>query len=102
MTDLDRQPCLVGQALQLDLPQARTIAVGATADCGDLQRAGVLVALPAEVLPPTADRVDRKLGRVMVDADLHPALFGRQVKDAIGNRLAVPLVLEVVHPDRLG
>ena len=78
VTGLDRHPGLVGQTLQLDLPQARTIAVGATAVCGDRQRAGVRVALPAEVLPPTAERVDRKLGRVMVDADLHPALFGRQ------------------------
>ena len=37
VTDLDRQPRLFGQALQLDLPQARTIAVCATADCGDRQ-----------------------------------------------------------------
>ncbi len=48
VTDLDRHPCLVGQALQLDLPQARRIAVGTTAVCGDRQRAGVRVALPAK------------------------------------------------------
>jgi len=61
-------------ALQLDLPQFGAVGVRAAAIGGDRQRLGVRVALPAEVLPPAQDRVDRELGRVAVDADVDPAL----------------------------
>ena len=49
VTDLDRQPCLVGQALHLDFPQTRTIAVGATADCGDRKPGGFSLCLSRPV-----------------------------------------------------
>jgi len=61
----------------------------------------VPVALVAEVLPPAADRVDRELGGVVVDPDVHPPLIGTDVIHPIRDRLAQLLVLEVVHPHQL-
>jgi hypothetical protein len=63
---------------------------------------GVGIALVSEVLPPAADRVDRELGRVVVDADVDVALVELEVVNAVGDRLPELLVLEVVDADELG
>ena len=92
---------LVGEPLQLDLPQSRAVAVGAAAVGGDRQPGSVRVALGSEVLPPGADRVDRELGGVVVDADVDIPLVELEVVDAVGDRLAELLVLEVVDAHEL-
>jgi hypothetical protein len=74
VADTDLQAGLVGELLQLDLPQANPVAVAAAAVGGDLQPRRAGIALVSEVLPPAADRVDRELGGVVIDADVDPAL----------------------------
>ena len=102
MTDRDRKSRLVGERLQLDLPEPCAIAVRAAAVGGDRQGRGVGEALAAEVLPPASDRVDRERGGVVVDPDLDPTLVVGEVVDPVGDRLAEFLVLEVVDADQLG
>ena len=99
VADLDLKAGLVGQALQLGLPQPGAVAVGAAAVGGDRQRRGLRVARRAELLPPALDRGDRELGGVVVDPDADPALVVGEVVDAVGDRLAQFLVFEVVGAD---
>src|SRR3954462_7568856 len=51
---------------------------------------------------PGPDGVDRELGRVMVDAQAHPAAVVQRIVDPVRRHLAQGLVREVVHVDRLG
>src|SRR5476649_2316814 len=51
---------------------------------------------------PAANRIDRELRRVVVDAKTNPAGIGCHVIDAIGRHLAKGLVDEVMHVDRIG
>ena len=76
VADGDRQPALVGEPLQLGLPQTGAVAVRAAAVGGDRQAVGVGVALVSELLPPPLDRGDGELGGVMVDPDVDPAAVG--------------------------
>src|SRR3972149_1464584 len=82
------------------LPGAGGVAFAPAAVGGDRQRGGVRVALPAEVLPPGADALDREGGGVVLDPDRHPAGVVGKVVDAVGDRLAELGVLEVVHAHR--
>ena len=102
MADGDLESGLVGESLELGLPEAGAIAVGAAAVGGDRQRCRGRVARPAEVLPPGADARDRELSGVVVDPDRDPAGVVGEVVDAVGDRLAELRVLEVVdaHRDR--
>ena len=68
MAHADLKARLVGQLLQLDLPRAGAVAVGAAAVGGDLKRGGVGVTRLPEVFPPAADRVHGELGGVVIDA----------------------------------
>ena len=88
VADLDLELGLVGELLQLDLPQPRTVTVRATAVGGDRQPRRDRVALRAEVLPPAADRVDCELGGVVIDPDIDIALVELEVIDPVRDRLA--------------
>jgi hypothetical protein len=81
MADADLQAGLVGELLQLDLPQANPVAIAATAVGCDLQPGRGGIALLPEVLSPAADRVDRELSGVVVDANVDPALVRGDVID---------------------
>ncbi len=100
VADRDLKAGVVGQALQLDLPQADATGVRATAVGGDLQGPGSRVARLAELLPPAADRGDRERRGLLGDPDVHEPVVGADVIDAVGDRLAERLVGEVVHVDR--
>ena len=71
MTDLKLELGLIGELLQLDLPQPWPVAVGPATVGGDRQPRGRGIAFLSEVLPPAADRVDRELRGLVVDADGH-------------------------------
>jgi len=88
VTDADLKAGLVGQALQLGLPQARAVAIRAAAVGRDRQRGRVGEALGSKVLPPALDRGDGELGGVVVDRDLNPAPVVGEVIDPVGDRLA--------------
>ena len=84
----DGQAGLVGEALQLALPQPQAHAVAAAAIGGDDQALGFRVARPAELVPPTPDALDREGRRVGIHADADPTRIGGEVVDAIGRDLA--------------
>ena len=58
--------------------------------------------MSAHARPPQPNRVDGEFGRVMSDADAHPALIVGQVIDPIGNRFPEGGVPNVMHADRAG
>src|SRR5450755_2430777 len=96
VADADRQRELVGELLQLGLPQARAAGVAAAAVSSDRQARRVGVALLAEVLPPRADRVDRERACVMGDTNADHPLVGFDVEHAVRDRVPQILVLEIM------
>ena len=100
VTDRERQVEVVGHALEGPLPEARPRAVAAPAVGGDQERAGARKAMAAHPRPPPPNRVDRKLGGVMVDADADPAFIIGEVVDPIGDRFAELAVEKVMDADR--
>src|SRR6185503_13158810 len=58
VADADRDAVLVGEALELALPHARTVPVAATCVRGDEDLAHFRVALRAYLFPPCLDRGD--------------------------------------------
>src|SRR5664279_5479868 len=87
------------RALQFGLPEPCAAGVAAATVRGDRQAARVGVALPAEVRPPRADRVDRERARVVRDTDRHESLVGLHVEHAEWDRVPEILVLEIVGAD---
>src|SRR3954463_1394808 len=98
----DRQPGLVGEALQLALPQPDPYAVAAAAVGGDQQPCGGGVAWPAEVAPPVPEALDGEGGGVVIDAEIDPSGIRGDVVDAVGRPLAQLGEGEIVHPNRFG
>src|SRR5947209_6136143 len=97
MTHLQGQTQVVGQFLQGQLPQPRTIAVAASAIRRDKQFACPGETRSAESFPPALNRSCSKLGCVAVDANADPALIVGQVVHAIGNNLAEVRILKVME-----
>jgi hypothetical protein len=79
---------LVGEPLELGLPQPVAGAVAAAAVGGDDQAGGAAVARLAHLLPPAADRVDGKGGSVVVDTNTHPPAIRANVVDPVRDGLA--------------
>jgi hypothetical protein len=88
VADYDVEAEFVGQLLQLAFPQPDPRAIAAAAIGGDQQSGRIGVTRPPEVEPSLGDAVDRKGGRVMIDADTHPPGIRGQVIDAISHRSA--------------
>src|SRR5947209_2840124 len=86
VADGDFDANLVGQVLQLALPQPQARAIAATAISGDEQSFGLRIANAADVLPPTANGLHCEGGRVVVDADADPAGVVREIIDPIRHR----------------
>ena len=102
VTDLKRQAGLVGQFLQFDLEQPHTRTVRTAAIGGDHQAVGIRIPLAAHHMEPAADRIDRELRRVVVDADTHATGVGGDVVDAVRHHLAVFGIDEIMHTDQIG
>src|SRR5712692_724407 len=83
MADDQSEAGLVGEPLELGLPQPAAGAVAAAAVGGDDQAVGGAVARFAHLLPPAADRVDGEGGGIVVDANAHPPAIGANVVDPI-------------------
>lgn len=83
MTNADPETVLVGETLQLALPQPYPRAVGPSAIGDDKQLLGLRVAIRAHEVPPGAERGNYEFGRVVIDSDADPAHVGRQVVDAV-------------------
>jgi len=102
MADDQPKTGLVGEPLELDFPQPAAGAVAAAAVGGDDQVVGGAIARFADIVPPTADRVDGEGGRVVIDPDAHPSAIGADVVDPVRNRLAQFRDREIVGPHRFG
>src|SRR6202042_3029561 len=98
MTDGDFHADLVGEVLQLALPQPQARAVAATPVSGDEQSFGLGIANAADLLPPATDGLYRKGCRVVVDADAAPPGVGCEIIDTIRHRPPQLLDQEVVDP----
>ena len=97
MVDVEHEPGLVGEPLQLDLPQPDACAIRAAAVGCDRQLTRIRIALAPHAVQPLPDRGDSELCRIARDPDADPACIGADVVHAIGRHLAEFLVLEVVH-----
>src|SRR5262249_7995769 len=92
----------VCQFLQLNLPEAHTVAVAATAIGRDYQPLGFGVALLPHRRPPPANGVDSKCSRVVVGADADPSDIGMNVVNSIRDRATQFRIDEVVNVDEFG
>src|SRR5208283_3250482 len=102
MADLQGQSGLVGELLQFDLEQPHARSVGTAAIGGYHDLVGARIPVPTHQIQPAADRVDRELRRIIVDAHAHTAGVGGDVIYAIRYDLAEFGVDEVMHLYRVG
>src|SRR5712672_878527 len=101
MADGDVEPDLVGQLLELPLPQTHARPIAAAAIGGNLKPLGPRIAGAAELAPPAANGVDGEGGGVVIGADVDPSGVARQIIDAVGDRAAQLLDQEVVRANLL-
>src|SRR5260370_17621977 len=73
------QPCGIGHALQRHLPQPCARTVAAASIGGDQQLGCPGTRFAPHSAPPTPDRFDRELRRVLVDTHPHPSRLVRPV-----------------------
>ena len=92
----DRDAEFAGEPGQFHFPQPQPVPVGAAGVGGDQQAPRIGVSLPAQRVPPAADRRHGERGGVAVGADRHPAGVGTDVIHPVGHRLAQLLIDEVV------
>ncbi len=81
MGDCHSQAGLVGEALQLELPEAEASAVAAAAVSGDGESSRLGIARFAEPLPPAADALDSERSGIGIDPDIDPTFVGGDVLD---------------------
>ena len=77
MTDMESHLQCVGESWEFDLPQARPIPIASPAISCKKQFVGMRIALASHVGPPPPDTFHRKLGGVMAQANIDPALIAR-------------------------
>src|SRR6202142_1001654 len=87
----------MGEALQFKFPQSHPRAVRSAAIGGDHQAARERIANMADVLPPSADRLNREGRRVVVDPDADPARVGGEIINSVRHGAAELLDQEIVH-----
>src|SRR5271166_3355414 len=94
---MEHKPCLVGELLQLNLPEPHARTVRAAAVRCDRQLLRFWIALAPHPFEPAADCLDGELSRVARNPDTDESGVSRHVVDAVGHSLAQLLVDEVVH-----
>src|SRR3954462_11693046 len=102
MMDRDGQTALIGQPLQLPLPQPHSRAVPAAPIGRDGLALGLRIARSPDLLPPAPDGPPRNGCRVMVLAHSDPADIGGQIINAVRHRPPQLLDQAVVPPPRFG
>ena len=73
VADMDRKSRLIGQLLQLDLPEPHTCAIRAAAVRRDRQVSCIRIALSSHAFEPATDRLHGELSRVARDPDADEA-----------------------------
>ena len=85
---MEHEPRLIGELLQLGLPEPHARTVRTAAVRRDRQLARLWIALAPHASEPGADRLDGEFGRIARDADADKAGVGRHVVDAVGHCFA--------------
>jgi hypothetical protein len=67
------------------------MAITSPTVCGDQQPRRGGVALAAQLFPPLRNGGNRKLGRIMRDADRNPGFVVREVIDSVDSIFASPI-----------
>src|SRR5262245_46668884 len=78
-------------------PRSGTVSIAAAGVGGDKELTRIRVDALAHRSPPSSDRCDGELSRVMRFADADPGLIARHVVDAVRDRLPDGILREVVH-----
>src|SRR5262249_26556722 len=99
MAYADRQLQFVGQVLQRHLPASVAGTVATSAICGDQQLGRRRIQRATHLAPPTSNRFDSKVGRVVMCAAPSPARVRRQIIHAVGDRFPQFLVHEIMDVD---
>src|SRR6266702_4517958 len=76
MADGDGEACLIRQALQCDLPQPTPTRITAPSISRNQQLVGLCIGGHTHLVPPTAQGLNRKLGRIMIGANTDPVRVG--------------------------
>ena len=95
----DRKPVFVGPTLQFAFPKAGSMAVTAAAVRRDQQFLGIGMLFRSCTLPPLANRMDGKLGRVGRRANRDVSSLVRNVVNAVGDRAALGIAGKVINRD---
>ncbi len=88
MADGDSEAGLIRQALQCELPQPTPPRMTAPFLSCNHQLAGLGIGGHTHLVPPTAQGLNRKLGRIMIGAHTDPARVGRLIRDPVRNPFA--------------
>src|SRR6516164_2551655 len=86
--DVDRDPELIGELLEFDLPQPIATGIAPPAIGRDEDRVGLRIRPLAHMPPPASDGCHRKLGGVVIDPHTDPAPIVRGIVHPIGTNLA--------------
>ena len=88
MTDGDGEACLIRQALQFELPQPTPTRITAPSISCNQQLVGLCIGRHTHLVPPPAQGLHSKLGRIMICAHTDPARVGRLIIDPVRNPFA--------------
>jgi hypothetical protein len=97
MSHRDREARLVGELLQLLLPQPISGPIGATSICGNEQLFFAWIKHFAEAEPPPSDTLDGKLSGIMIDAHVHKAPLMDEIIPTIRHGFPIGKRKKVLH-----
>src|SRR4029450_6440806 len=97
--DVDRDPDLIGELLEFDLPQPIATGIAPPAIGRDEDRVGLRIRPLAHMPPPTPDGFYCKLGGVVIDPHTDPTAIVRWIVHSIGTNLVQLLVRKIGGPD---
>lgn len=97
VADADHQAQFISQMLQRNLPESASAAITAATISGDQQFTRVRVQGVPQLVPPSPNRFDRKLGGIVINSYAHPSKVGRQIVDAVRDRFPQLFIGKVVN-----
>src|SRR5215467_1953471 len=101
MADPDHKAQFIGQMLQRDFPEPTSAAITTATISGDQQFTRVPIQGLAQLVPPSSNRFDRKLGGIVINSYAYPSKVGRQIVNAVGDRFPQFFIGKVVNAHRL-